>query len=678
MKIPGFQFVTLKLFWISFVILFLEMASIRWLNASVTVLAYFNNLILISCFFGLGVGCLLASKNLALIRWYPLVFLLFVLVVLLMNKFGIDISYKEDVIFVGNSDYYLDGLVDVSLSAVFGFFINVGLFIILGQELGKQLRAFDHPLKAYGWDILGSLAGTLCFAVVGWVGTPPHLWYAISALVILGFFIPEKKLVVVGLILFGLAIFLIRSTYPTAMWSPYYKVETITYGAWKNQNLGYKVIVDNLRIQDAINFRIDPLKSPLWPLLFYYYLPYEFRQPSKVLILGGGSGNDATSALIHGAREVHVVEIDPLIASFGYFLHPNRPYRSKKVKVFVDDARSFISNAREKYDHIVMSALDSHKQIAGMANLRLESFMYTVEAFRQIKKLLEHDGIFTLNLSSTRPWMGERIYWTLTEAFGKEPKIFKTVGSPFDSVAYVFGPERYMDKYSKSPNIKVLPGYPPEEDTMLASDDWPYLYLQDNIIPSFCLLVFGIIMVLSFFMVYSFEPSVRKPNLHFFFLGAGFMLLQTRSVTQMGLLFGTTWNVNTLVFASILLAIFIANFMVINGICPTRRMSYVLLFVTLALGYIFPFNSLLHLSFALRLLSSALIVGLPIAFAAFIFSLSFKEVNNVSKVFGSNLLGIVFGGALEYTVNIWGLRVLYVMALVLYACSYALLRKTRM
>jgi len=68
-----------RLFWISFLVLFVEMACIRWLNASVTILAYFNNLILISCFFGLGVGCLLARRKVSLIQWYPFAFLALVI-----------------------------------------------------------------------------------------------------------------------------------------------------------------------------------------------------------------------------------------------------------------------------------------------------------------------------------------------------------------------------------------------------------------------------------------------------------------------------------------------------------------------------------------------------------------------------------------------------------------------
>ena len=663
-----------KLFWISFFILFVEMASIRWLNASVTVLAYFNNLILISCFFGLGVGCLLASRKFSLINSYPLVLLLLVSVVVLLSKYGIEISYKEDVIFVENIEYYETGLAKVSLSALLGFLVNMGFFVVLGQELGKQLEAFGNPLRAYARDIAGSISGTLFFALLAWLQTPPHIWFAVAGLGLLVFLPQGRGLMITSLFALGIAIFMMRSTYLGSDWSPYYKVEVAPYKSLENENLGYKIIVDNLRIQDALDFSPKLLESPLWAWFPYYQLPYHFTRPPKVLVLGAGAGNDAVVALMHGAREVHVVEIDPVIASFGASLHPNMPYRDKRVKTFVDDARSYISNVSEKYDLIVMSALDSHKQIAGMASLRLESFTYTVEAFRQIKNLLAPNGIFCLNLSSTRPWMGERAYWTLSEAFGTEPRLFQSRNSPFQSIAYLLGPEEYLnrDLLPKATKIVSVPPYPRGKEALLATDNWPFLYLEKNVIPKFSLIVFGVGMVLSFLIAYGVEPSLRKPNLHFFFLGAGFMLLETRSITQMALLFGSTWNVNTIVFVSILLAILITNYMVLGGVSPPRTISYGLLFLVLILGYFFPFESLLPLRYPLRLLASALIIAIPIALASFIFSTSFRDETNLSNSFGSNLLGIVFGGALEYTSNIWGLDTLYILALVLYLLSLLL------
>jgi hypothetical protein len=138
----------------------------------------------------------------------------------------------------------------------------------------------------------------------------------------------------------------------------------------------------------------------------------------------------------------------------------------------------------------------------------------------------------------------------------------------------------------------------------------------------------------------------------------------------MALLFGSTWNVNAVVFVSILSAIFITNQMVLKGWIPRPEISYGILFFVLALGYVFPFDRLLSLQFVPRLLASAVVIGLPIAFASFIFSGSFRQEKNLSNVFGSNLLGVVFGGALEYTSNISGLNSLYLLALALYLLSF--------
>ena len=45
-----------------------------------------------------------------------------------------------------------------------------------------------------------------------------------------------------------------------------------------------------------------------------------------------------------------------------------------------------------------------------------------------------------------------------------------------------------------------------------------------------------------------------------FFLGAAFMLLETRSLVTFALLFGSTWLVNSLVFFAILCSVMLAVF----------------------------------------------------------------------------------------------------------------------
>ena len=76
--------------------------------------------------------------------------------------------------------------------------------------------------------------------------------------------------------------------------------------------------------------------------------------------------------------------------------------------------------------------------------------------------------------------------------------------------------------------------------------------------------------VLGLGMVYLFLPKAapsrgRLPiDGRMFFLGAAFMLLETRAVVQLALLFGSTWLVNSLVFAAALILILLANLYVLN------------------------------------------------------------------------------------------------------------------
>ncbi len=667
---PAIQGNPAKLFLISFSALFLEMAAIRWLNASSSVLSYFNNLILISCFFGLGTGCLLAGRR-RLMPAFALVFLLFVCAVMFLKHIGIDITYKGDVMFASEMDNQAS-IVNIQLSVLLGFLANVVFFIILGQELGNQIEAVQNPLRAYSYDIAGSLVGTLTYAAFAWAGTPPHVWFLFGCLILL-LFLPRKAwLVAVSLVLVAASAFLVSQTYQGAKWSPYYKVEVFPYHDKKNVNHGHMIVVDNLRIQDALDLSPKLAETDLSIWVPYYQVPYRVKKnPQSVLILGAGSGNEAVFARAFGADRVVAVEIDPSIAGLGRTLHPQRPYLDPQVKVKVNDARAVVSSIRERFDLVVMSALDSHKNIPGMSSLRLESFIYTREAFAQIKTLLNPGGVFCLSLSSTRPWMGERVFWSLNDAFGFPPLMLKSEQTPWDSVAFIMGEKGSLPTAGEleKAGISVLPPPASREGVRLSTDNWPFLYLEKNRIPPVNLVVLVILLVLCFAILFYVEPGTRRPSLHYFFLGAGFMLLETRSITQLALLFGLTWHVTALVISSILLFIYLTNRLVMTGHGLPTRYAYPLLFLTLAGGYLFPFHALSGLAFLPRLACSALAVGLPIFWAAFIFSNSFKMETRVNRAFGSNLLGVVLGGALEYASNLWGLNTLYLLALGLYFLS---------
>ena len=96
-----------------------------------------------------------------------------------------------------------------------------------------------------------------------------------------------------------------------------------------------------------------------------------------------------------------------------------------------------------------------------------------------------------------------------------------------------------------------------------ATDDWPFLYLRDRHIPQHYLAALALILVVStvvVLLVLRGQPGAWSWT--FFLLGAGFMLLETKSIIQFALLWGSTWVVASLAIASVLTMALVANFVV--------------------------------------------------------------------------------------------------------------------
>jgi hypothetical protein len=154
-----------------------------------------------------------------------------------------------------------------------------------------------------------------------------------------------------------------------------------------------------------------------------------------------------------------------------------------------------------------------------------------------------------------------------------------------------------------------------------------------------------------------------------FFMGAAFLLLETKNVVQFALLFGTTWFVNALVFLGVLLSVLVA-------VAVSRRITfkhparlYLLLLASLVLAWLIPPDDLLQLSSIPRFVAASTLAFLPIFFANLIFTQRFKAVAASATAFGANLLGAMVGGILEYTALITGYRSLLIMVAVLYGLA---------
>ena len=190
---------SIELILISSVILFLELACIRWFPAHVLYLTFFTNVVLLASFLGMSVGCLAANRKRNYLRWTPLLLVIALAVAHMLESSSNSFMKYVDVgnqtspqqVYFG-TEYHTQDLsrfaIPVELICGF-FFIMIALtFIGPGQELGRCLKRLPNRIQAYTLNIVGSIAGILLFGVCSWLELPPVVWFLLVAVAISYFF----------------------------------------------------------------------------------------------------------------------------------------------------------------------------------------------------------------------------------------------------------------------------------------------------------------------------------------------------------------------------------------------------------------------------------------------------------------------------------------------------------
>jgi hypothetical protein len=163
-----------------------------------------------------------------------------------------------------------------------------------------------------------------------------------------------------------------------------------------------------------------------------------------------------------------------------------------------------------------------------------------------------------------------------------------------------------------------------------------------------------------------------------FLMGAGFLLIETRGVTSLSILFGSTWVVNAAVFAGVLLMALLANAVVARFRPASVLVPFVMLLLSVILLWSLDLSALNRLPLVVRGLVGGTLNALPVAFAGVVVSSLLARSASMASALGANLLGCVLGGCLEYLSLYAGLRALALLALALYLGALALhLRASR-
>lgn len=674
------------LFLISSLGLFFEIAVIRWYTSEIRVLAYFKNLILLAAFLGFSIGFAMVGKGRDFRRSFLPLWTLFSLVVAAMSWFTGRLlifypgSADELLWMVQETDYWTSLGIFLATALVF-FMMCVLLFIPLGQATGEEM-AQHPPVKAYIVNILASLAGVWAFSLLSYLRTPPWVWFAVGLGGFLLYSLRQKWLSWQALALSAVSLVAIAIVGWQAVWSPYNRLVLSELSLPNRQGtqqvqLGYLLDVQQTLYQNALDLSpasLERLKTELADSdyqifaegTFMYSLPYRITPPgSSVLVVGSGMGNDVAAALRGGASRVDAVDIDPVIVDQGRALHPELPYADPRVNVYIDDARSFFNTTDQKYDWVVFGGLDSHGQLSGVSSVRLDSFVYTLESFRQARSLLKPGGTLALNFL-TNDWIQERIGRMLVEVFGADQVYYRE--GPYGT-SYIVGdlsPAQQADG-----DLAAWHADPAYDGIPLSTDDWPNLYVRARVIPNGYWQTMLVIAAACILLMRRTFPGALRPDAHFFLLGAAFLLIEFKSVTELALLFGSTWFVNSLAISGVLVMALFANLYVLKQARVNIRLAYALLFAGLAVSYFFPLEWLAGWPAALKALLSTVLLSLPLLFAGVIFSESLRRYGETARPLASNFLGSAAGGMLEYASLLWGIKSLYVIAAGLYLAALA-------
>ncbi len=642
---------------------FVELTLIRWVSANIAFLAFFTNFVLLASFLGIGCAFLRAPYARPLFHLSPLALTALIYFCYHFQyqyqphfNFGIDDLSYNDVAFQHH-------LIPTWISLPIVFMLVTLTMLMIGDGVARAFRALP-PLTAYRYDIVGSLLGIVMFSALSyWQLTP--LWWGITislCYITAMLAIPRQPRfthVMATIALCAMNSVLIHASVSVNNhWSAYYRIEIQPYS-----HARYAVNVNGLPQQFIESVAQRHQYKP-----FYFY-PYQHLTSHTtlhhVLVVGAGTGGDVAIALAAGAQHVDAVEIDPTLYALGQRFNPNHVYQDPRVHIHLEDGRSFLQRTQQRYDLILFALPDSIAILSGQSSLRLENYLFTLEAMTTMRAHLTPTGVFTMYNYYRDRWLVDRLMTTLNSVF-QHAACLDTQGEANHWLSVLTISRDPHDlrcdrRLSPSSPVKVQP----------ITDDYPFLYLAQPTLPAMYGLMLGFVALYAAILLrmQDVRLSTIRTYPDFFLLGAAFVLLETKSVVNFALFFGSTWFVNALVFIGILATVFV-------GIEVTERHParntwhwWLLLFGALGMQWLTPNAFILTLPVALRFACACALAFTPIFIGNVIFADQLRQTQG-TIAFGANLMGAVAGGIAEYASLIIGYRHLLLIIAVCYLAAF--------
>ena len=245
----------LRLFGLSFLMLFVELALIRWTGANIVYLSYFSNFVLLGSFLGIGIGFLRARYKVNLFPWAPAGLALLVLFVLVfpvsVNRSGNQLLFFTSLLHTTGPPIW------VTLPVI--FLAVAAVMAMISEGVARTFVTF-RPLDAYRTDILGSIAGTAAFSALSFIDAKPVIWGSVVAVVFAVLYGKRAGVLQLAALAALVGLLAVETVSSTDIWSPYYRISLIKQGP------GYLIDADGVphQVMESTASRLP-----------FYYLPYK-------------------------------------------------------------------------------------------------------------------------------------------------------------------------------------------------------------------------------------------------------------------------------------------------------------------------------------------------------------------------------------------------------------------
>lgn len=691
----------------SFASLFFELLIIRWLGCDFVSFGVFKTFPLVTCFVGLGTGVAKGNSQSFKLLPYALAVTVATIIATSMSGYG-DLPFPSMSLYQWTS---LSGqswqplaleVLKMTLLIILLLMGPFGVMFCIGSLIGELFNKMA-PLRAYCLDIAGAIIGSITFGLLSFFFVSPNIEIAILSVLFGGLLLVSKRANPPALaLLAATAIGCVLPAFNPAntIWSPYYRIDVHEInldprftasgqleklGILLHTNHGFS---QSFTLKNELKLSPEGEKVEAARLLagfidvrkHYYQLPYLFKKPKDVLILGAGSGSDVAEALRQGAR-VDAVEIDPGVINLARKYNPATS--DPRVHYFLDDGRRYLSRTDKKYDLIILACLDSRAVSGTGSSLRTDCYIHTKESYQDCIKHLNDDGIVALSFGASvdgnSQWLRNRIYKTLEDVTGYPPVVLSDEKAPVNWPAYFFitGEPVHRGLVVPPMDPKTFCGLniPKDATGIILSDDWPFLYIKDKGLDLPYLAVTLLIILITVYVGRSLVFAKKTgSDMQLFGLGAAFILVELQAISRLSLIYGATWLTSSVVINGVLLMILAANYLVIKAKKPfNQHILYGLLFLSLLASYCLPVTAVLAAFAQAHYIGMAVVTLftlLPILMAGLIFATAFNIVKEPSRSFAFNLLGSVLGGLLEYLSTYLGINNLVLVALAIYVLSY--------